>query len=395
MQLMATDEQRELCLTVRRFVSEQIVPLEATLDPDASELGADRRAPLVAIAKQIGLYNLGVPPEDGGPEIDTVTWAMLAMEMSQHRAGLYSPCYGAFGGTGIAQLREANPEQRERYYEPVLRGEKRVFFGLTEAAGGSDPANSIRTSAVRDRDDWILNGGKIFISDAHRADFGLVFARTGPPGSGRDGISCFIVDTDTPGFAVERVIPTIRTGVEPTELSFTDMRVPGANLLGREGGGFALANTALVRTRIPYSAGCIGVAIKAHAMALDYVKQREVFCRTLAEHEGVQWMLVDSEIEIRNATFLVLHAASRADEGLPFRTETAMAKIYATEAAGRVVDRSMQMFGGYGVAKELPFERWYRELRIRRIGEGTNETQRMVVSRDLLRALRHRAPWEV
>jgi acyl-CoA dehydrogenase len=389
-----TEEQRELCLTVRRFVTEQILPLEMTLDPDASELSAEERAPLVETAKRIGLYNLGVPAEDGGPDVDTVTWAMLAMEMSQHRAGLYSACYGAFGGTGIPQLSAASPEQKERYYEPLLRGEKRAFFGLTESAGGSDPATTIRTSAVRDGDDWILNGGKIFISDAHRADFGLVFARTGGPGSGRAGISCFIVDTDTAGFGVERVIATLRAGVSPTELSFTEMRVPGANLLGEVGGGFALANSALVRTRIPYSAGCVGVAIKAHAMALDYVKQREVFGKTLAEHEGVQWMLVDSEIEIRNATFLVLHAAARADQDLPFRTETAMAKIYATEAAGRVVDRSMQLFGGYGVAKELPFERWYRELRIRRIGEGTTETQRMVVSRELLRALRHKAVWE-
>jgi acyl-CoA dehydrogenase len=394
MDLGASDEQRELCLTLRRFVSERIAPLETTLDPDASELAPEQLAPLVATAKQTGLYNLGVPPEHGGPDVDTITWAMLAMEMSQHRAGLYSPCYGAFGTTGIPQLHEASAEQRERYYEPLLRGEKRAFFGLTEAAGGSDPATTIRTSAVRDGEDWILNGGKIFISDAHKADFGIVFARTGAPGSGRDGISCFIVETDTPGFAVERVIATLRAGVSPTELSFTDMRVPGANLLGEVGGGFALANAALVRTRIPYSAGCVGVAMKAHAMALDYVKQREVFGKTLAEHEGIQWMLVDSEIEIRNATFLILHAASRADRGLAFRTETAIAKIYATEAAGRVVDRSMQLFGGYGVAKELPFERWYRELRIRRIGEGTTETQRMVVSRDLLRALRYKAAWE-
>jgi len=394
MDLAASDEQRELCLTMRRFVSERIAPLETTLDPDASELAPEQLAPLVATAKQTGLYNLGVPAEHGGPDVDTVTWALLAMEMSQHRAGLYSPCYGAFGTTGIPQLHEASAEQRERYYEPLLRGEKRAFFGLTEAAGGSDPATTIRTSAVRDGEDWILNGGKIFISDAHKADFGLVFARTGAPGSGREGISCFIVESDTPGFAVERVIATLRAGVSPTELSFTDMRVPGANLLGEVGGGFALANAALVRTRIPYSAGCVGVAMKAHAMALDYVKQREVFGKTLAEHEGIQWMLVDSEIEIRNATFLILHAASRADRGLAFRTETAIAKIYATEAAGRVVDRSMQLFGGYGVAKELPFERWYRELRIRRIGEGTTETQRMVVSRDLLRALRYKAAWE-
>jgi acyl-CoA dehydrogenase len=389
-----TDEQRELCLSVRRFVRERILPLEAELDPDTSELDSATHASLVAVVTQMGLYNLGVPAEHGGPEVDVVTHTLLVMEISQHRAGLYSPCYGAFGGTGIAQLYAGSAEQRERYLQPALRGEKLVFFGLTEHGGGSDPANTITTTAVPDGDDWIINGGKVFISDAHRADFGLVFARTGGPGSGRDGISCFIVDTDTPGFEVTRVIATLRAGSCPTELCFTDMRVPGANLLGEVGGGFALANESLVRTRIPYAAGCIGVAMKAQALALEYVKQRPVFGKTLAEHEGVQWMLVDSELDIRTAALLTLHAASRADRGLAFRTEAAIAKIWATEAAARVVDRSMQLFGGYGVTKDLPFERWFRELRIRRIGEGTTETQRMVVSRDLLRATGHRALWE-
>jgi len=177
--LAPTDEQRELCLAMRRFVGEQIVPLEAELDPDASEVDRDTFAALVALTKQMGLHNLGVPEEHGGPGVDTVTHALLVMEMSQHRAGLYSPCYGAFGGTGIAQLYDADRQQRERYLYPALRGEKRIFFGLTEPSGGSDPANTILTTAVRDGDDWIINGSKVFISDAHRADCGLVFARTG------------------------------------------------------------------------------------------------------------------------------------------------------------------------------------------------------------------------
>ena len=228
-----SEEQKQLCATVRRFVSERIRPLEADLDPDESELEPGTAASLVAETRRMGLYNLDVPAEYGGPGIDTVTLALLAMEMSQHRAGLYAPCYGAFGGTGIAQLYEADPDQKERYLYPALRGEKRAFFGLTEPSGGSDPARAIRTRAVRDGNDWIINGSKVFISDAHRADFGLVFARTG--GAGRGGISCFIVDTDTPGFRVERVIRTLRSGACPTELSFTDMRVPAASLLGKYG----------------------------------------------------------------------------------------------------------------------------------------------------------------
>ncbi len=384
--------QRELCERVRTFVAERIVPLEESLDPDESELDAETLAPLVAETRAMGLYNYDVPAEHGGPGLDTVTTTLLAMEMSQHRAGLYTPCYGAFGPSGFAQLYDATPAQRERFLYPALRGEKRVFFGLTEESGGSDPANAIATTAVRDGDEWVINGGKIFIGEAHRADFGLVFARTGGPG--RKGISCFVVETTAPGFEVVRAIHTLRSGTTPSEIRFHQVRVPHENLVGEEGGGFALANAALVRIRIPYSAACVGLAIKSQSLAFEHVKKRHVFGKTLAEHEGVQWMLVDNDLDIHHATLMVLHAASRADEGLSFRRETALAKISATEASARVVDRSMQLFGAWGVAKDLPFERWYRELRIRRIGEGTSETQRMVISRDLLGATRYQNIWE-
>jgi acyl-CoA dehydrogenase len=389
---MITSTQRELCARVRDFVHERILPLEETLDPDESELDDDLLAGLVEETKAMGLFNYDVPAEHGGPGLDTVTASLLAMEMSQHRAGLYAPCYGAFGPSGFAQLYDATPEQRERFLYPALRGEKRVFFGLTEPAGGSDPANAIETSAVRDGDDWILSGSKIFIGEAHRADFGLVFARTGGPG--RSGISCFVVETDSPGFEVVRAIHTLRAGTTPSEIRFTRVRVPAENLIGEEGKGFALANAALVRIRIPYSAACVGVAMKSQALVLERVKNRVVFGKTLAEHEGVQWMLCDNDLDIHSAALMVLHAAARADQGLSFRRQTALAKITATEASARVVDRSMQLFGAWGMAKDLPFERWYRELRIRRIGEGTSETQRMVISRDLLAAETYATLWE-
>jgi acyl-CoA dehydrogenase len=383
--LALSDEQRALVDTVRAFVRDQIRPLEAELDPDASDLPPEHAARLIEQTKAMGLHNLDVPADLGGPGVDTVTRTLLAMQMAQHRAGLYSPCYGVFGSAGLAQLYDATEEQKERYLYPSLRGERRGFFGLTEPAGGSDPAHAIETRAVRDGDNWILNGTKVFISGADKADFGLVFARTGSPDSGRDGITCFIVDRDTPGFHVRRVIHTLRSGHYPTELQFEDAVVPSTNVLGDVGGGFKLANERLSRNRIPYAAGCVGVAMRAHEMALEYVAYRKVFGKTLAEHEGIQWMLVDNEMDIRSAALLTLHAASLADAGKPFRTEAAIAKITASEAGSRVVDRSLQIHGGYGVTKELPLERWYREMRIRRIGEGTTETQRMIISRDLLR----------
>src|SRR6266567_2659449 len=378
-----SDEQRIVIQTIRRFVQEQIVPLERDLDPDAFFLPPEIKDPLVEQVKQMGFYNLDVPVEYGGPEIDLVTRTLIAEETSQHRAGLYAPAYGVFGIAGLAQLYEGTEEQKLRYLYPMLRGEKQGFFALTEPSGGSDPARAIQTRGERDGDDWVLNGSKIFISESDIADFGLVFARTDPT-RGRQGITCFIVDTDAPGFLVRRVIHTLRTSMYPSELEFNDLRVPHTNILGRENGGFGLANDVLTRNRIPYSAGCVGVAVAAQRMAIAYAKQRETFGDLLAHRQAIQWMIVDNEIDIRSSRLLTLAAADKADHGQPFRFETAMAKLVATEAAGRVVDRSMQIHGGYGVTKDLPLERWFRELRIRRIGEGPSEVQRIIMARDLL-----------
>lgn len=383
MDLQQSDEQKLIVAMVRRFVHEEILPLEMNLDPDADCLALADSERLTAKVKEMGLYGLDIPEEFGGPGLDMVTRTLVAIEMAQHRAGLYSPCYGVFGGAGLAQLYEANEDQKERYLYPVLRGEKRGFFGLTEPSGGSDPARAIQTKAVRDGDDWVINGSKIFISGADVADFGLVFARTSPD-KGRGGITCFLVDTDTPGFHVRRVVHTLRSAHYATELQFEDMRVPDANILGEVNKGFSIANDRLSRQRIPYSAGCIGVAIKAHEMAVEYAQIRETFGAPLASRQAIQWMLVDNEIDIKQSRWVTLEAADRADRGESFRKEAAMSKLVASEAGSRVVDRCMQIHGGYGVTKDFPFERWFREMRIRRIGEGPNEVQRHIIARDIL-----------
>jgi len=383
MDLELTHEQKLIVAQVRRFVREEILPLEAALDPDADELAAADFERLSDKVKAMGFWGLDIPQEYGGPGIDLVTRTLMAIEMSQHRAGLYAPCYGVFGTAGLAQLYEANEEQKERYLFPMLRGEKRGFFGLTEPAGGSDPARAIETRAVRDGDDWVLNGAKIFISGADRAQFGLVFART-DASKGRDGVTCFIVDTDTPGFHVRRVVHTLRSSHYATELQFDEMRVPHRNVLGEVNKGFAIANDRLSRQRIPYAAACIGIAVKAQEMAIEYAKLRHTFGAPLASRQAIQWMIVDNEIDIKTSLWLTLEAAHKAERGEPFRSEAAMAKLVASEAGGRVVDRAMQIHGGYGMTKDLPLERWYREMRIRRIGEGPSEVQRHILARDLL-----------
>ena len=383
MDLQPTPEQEEIVATVRRYVHDEIIPLENELDPDASQLPQGDQERLVAKVHQMGFYGLDIPEEYGGPGVDIVTRTLMAIEMSQHRAGLYAPCYDTFGGAGLAQLFEANDDQKERYLYPTLRGEKKGCFALTEPSGGSDPGRAIQTKGYQDGSEWVLNGSKVFISGADKADYALVFARTGDTG-GRDSVTAFLVDTDSPGFHVRRIVHTLRSTRYATELSFEDLRVPEGNILGEVNGGFQIANDRLSRQRIPYAAGCIGVAIKAQELAIEWAKSRETFGDLLATRQAVQWMIVDNEVDIRTARWITLEAAHKAHRGEPFRTEAAMAKLVATEAGGRVVDRAMQIHGGLGMTKDLPFERWYREMRIRRIGEGPSEVQRLIMARDLL-----------
>ncbi len=384
MDLALTEEQRLIVDMVRRFVREEIVPLEAKLDPDADELPLEEFNRLVAMVKEMGLYGLDTPPEWGGPEINLVTRCLIAIECGQHRAGLYAPCYYVFGGARQAQLFEATDEQKDQYLYPMLRGEKKTFFALSEPSGGSDPARAIQTRAVRDGDHWVLNGTKLWISGADRADYGLLFARTGGPGRG--GVTAFIIETGWDGFNVRRAVHTLRSAKYATEIELKDLRVPHENMLGEEGGGFAIANDRLMRQRIPYAAECIGIAVKANEMAVEYAKVRETFGAPLSERQGIQWMLVENEIDIRAMKWLTFDAACKADRGEPFRMESAIAKLQCTELSGKVVDRSMQIHGGLGVAKDLPLERWYREIRIRRIGEGPSEVQKHVIAREIIGA---------
>ena len=382
MDLELDDAQKLIIENVRRFIREEIRPLEQDLDPDAYSLHPDDRDRLVQMTKDMGLYQMDVPTEYGGPGLDTVTRTLVAEELSQHRAGLYAPAYGVFGSGPPGQLYSGSDYIKENYLWPGIRGEKRGFFGLSEASGGSDPARAIQTRAVRDGDEWVINGSKLWTSGADTADYGIIYVRTDPE-KGRQGITAFVVDTDTPGFRVERLVQVLRAHYT-TELSFTDMRVPHDHILGEEGGGFALASGQLASNRIPYSSACIGVAVYANELAIDWAKQRVTFGEPLANRQAIQWMLVDNEIDIRTSRWIALDAAAKAERGEPFRFESSMAKLICTEGAGRVVDRCMQIFGGLGMAKEMPLERWYRELRIRRVGEGPSEVQRIVMARDIL-----------
>lgn len=375
------DELRQLQKVARDFVQHEIVPAEEELDFDAYALPDDVLADARAKARQAGIWCIASPEEYGGTDFSLLAQCVIQEEASQCRMGAYTPAGGAFGWDPPNVIFSGTDEQIQKYAVPTIQNGGKTFVGITEPSGGSDPARSIETTAVRDGDNWVLNGTKVYISKADTADWGVVFARTGP-GEGRRGVSCLIVEPDTPGLRISP-IPVIRSWY-PCELNFDDCVIPGENLLGEVGKGFELVQEWLVHGRVPYAAETVGIGKAALRLAIDYAKDRQVFGSALATKQAIQWLLADSEIELRAAQLLVYQAAWKADLGQDFKTEASIAKVYATETAGRVVDRCIQVLGGMGVSKEMPLERWYRELRIKRIGEGPSEVHRMVVARHLL-----------
>jgi acyl-CoA dehydrogenase len=326
---------------------------------------------------------MGVPKQYGGGGLGTFDLCVLMEEMAQHRMGLYNPGAGVFGRTPPPVIWAGTEEQIQKYAVPTIKNASYTFFAITEPSGGSDPAGAIQCRAVRKGDTYVLNGTKIFSSHAHEAEWGVVFTRTDPT-AGRSGITAFIVNKNTPGFTA-RPFKVLRTAALPCEVHFEDCTLPAEQRLGPEGGGLTLCMDLLTRLRFPYSACNIGVGVAALRMAVAHAKQRKTFGELLARRQAIQWMLADSEVELRAARWLTWDGAWKADRGEDARMEASIAKLYSSEALGRVVDRAVQIHGGYGVSKEFPLERWYREARIRRIGEGPSEVHRMVIARNLLR----------
>lgn len=370
--------------TVRRFMAAHVHPLEDTLPHDSIGLPRDQLLELQAKAREVGLWALQTPEEFGGAGLSVLGQVVVAEEAAKCRMGAFFPALGAFGGNPPSVMFKASPEQFAKYAKPIIDGMmSKAYTAITEASGGSDPARAIQLRAVRDGDAYVLNGSKMWISHAPGADWGVVYARTG---DGRNGISCFIVEKDTPGLTFNRI--DVMASFAPYELHFDNVRIPADQLIGEEGQGFALASDFLVYGRITYGAGPIGIAQAALDMACQWARDRDVFGGRLADKQGIQWMLVDSEVELRAARLLVYQAAWNADLGRNVRVDASIAKLNATETAYRVLDRCMQIHGALGLSTELPLERWFRDLRVKRLGEGATEVQREVVARQLLRPKR-------
>jgi acyl-CoA dehydrogenase len=357
---------------VRRFVAEEILPLERDMDPEATDLDDATWDRLAAKSRAAGLWALWAPARFGGGGLGTFAQMVLLEEATQHRNGLYNPGYGLFGRVPPDVCYECSPAQAERWVIPAIRGGRKTFFAMSEPTpaaprGGADPAAGIESRAVRRGDEWVINGTKTWISNGEDADWGVVFVRT-TSDAGRDGVSCFFVERGT--FAARR-IPVIRPDY-PCELVFRDCVVPHANLLGTEGEALPLAQRMLVKNRFHFSAAHLGVAVAALRIATEALKGRE---------SPLLPTLADSAVEIRAARWLTWEGAWKADRGEEYKLEASIAKLYSSEALVRVVDRAIQVLGGQGVAKDLPLERWYREARGRLVAAGPSESLRADIAR--------------
>ncbi len=371
------DDVKMIQDSVREFTERELFPLEREFCLEGV-LPIEKRLELEQKGRDQGFWALDVPTEFGGAGLSQLAMCVIHEELYR------SPLMFEFGGFLEPALYLCNDEQKERYFYPVIRGEKKSCYAFTEPGTGSDLAQ-VKTRAVKKGDRWVLNGAKTFISHVDRADFIMVFAST-QPGAGAKGITCFLVDKDTPGLHISNPIRTMGDDWDPFTLSFDDCEVAHENVLGEVDKGFIVADEQLTHGRLKISAYNIGIGNRCLEMALEYAKQRETFGEPIANRQGIQWMLADSEVELMAARLLVHQAAWAADTDQPIRNEAFVAKLYAAEMAQRVSDRALQIFGGMGYTLEVPIQSFYRQARLWRIGHGTSEIHRWMIARNMLKA---------
>ncbi|ADE39165.1 acyl-CoA dehydrogenase family protein [Candidatus Puniceispirillum marinum] len=380
MQFALDDQQRLLVRTIRDFVKRELMPLEDRVEADGF-LADDIAAEIQQKSRDLGLYAVNIPTAYGGGGLSVFDW-MLAEEQYGYTSDIL--IRRAFGNV-YEILLEGNAEQIETYLLPTVRGERTCSVAFTEPAAGSDAA-SIKTRAVRDGDDWILNGAKHFISDGLYSDFFVVTAVTDPD-AGYNGISTFIVEKGMSGFNVGRDQPMMGLrGTSHVEMSFDDVRLSQAHLLGPEGKGLKMALSTLGRVRLAQvAARATGKATHIMDLMLEHARERKQFGAQIGTFQMVQQMLADSAMDI-NATRLALwQTASRIDNGEDPRANISMLKVQAAEMLGHVVDRAVQIFGGMGYCRDLPIERYYRDARIYRIYDGASEIHRVVMAKSLMK----------
>ena len=380
MRVEPSEELAELRRGLRGFV-------EAELYPVAEEIDRTGQVPRRAwdLLRDQGLLGLLLPPAHGGAGADLPTYC-LAMEEVARAHRVFTLLIDATSGlTPVGILRHGTAAQRERFLPGLCAGTLRAAFGLTEPGCGSDAA-ALTTRAERVPGGWRIRGRKQWISGAHEADVVMVLAVTDPSRRGRGRISAFLVERGTPGMAVTRVDTTLGSAaIALADLAFEDCVVPEEALLGAEGEGFAIAMGSLTHGRLGVSAACIGAADRLLGMSVDFARTRQTFGAPLSDRQAIQWMLADSAVEIETARALTYDTLRNLALGRDIGTAASMCKLYCSEMVGRVADRAVQVHGGAGLVRgDFPVERFYRDVRHYRIGEGSSEIQRMLIARALL-----------
>lgn len=367
--------------TVSRFVAERLVPLE-------DEVARSHRIPddLIEEMRSLGLFGLTIPEDYGGLGLTMEEEVLVAFVL-----GKTSPAFRSLIGTnnGIgsaAIVIDGTEEQKKRYLPRYATGELIGSFCLTEPDTGSDAA-SLSTAAIRDGSHYVLTGTKRFITNAPRAGTFTVMARTDPQATGARGISAFIVEAATPGIRIGAVDQKMgQAGSLTADVIFDGARVPASNLIGgREGQGFYTAMKVLDRGRLHIAAVCVGIAERLLADGLSFSVQRRQFGKPICEHQLIQAMLAESRTESYAARCMVVEAARQRDAGQPINTEAACCKLFASEMVGRVADRMVQIHGGYGYMAEYAVERFYRDVRLFRLYEGTSQIQQLLIARNMIK----------
>ncbi|MDK9706883.1 MAG: acyl-CoA dehydrogenase [Desulforhopalus sp.] len=376
-----TEEQNLIRDMVRSFAETELAPTARIRD---EEERFDRALMFDRLA-ELGLTGIVFPEQYGGAGADYISYAIAVEELSRVCAstGVTLSAHLSLGANPIYLF--GSEAQKQQFLTPMAQGEKMGALGLTEPSAGSD-AGGTKTTARRDGDSWVLNGTKIFITNAGEADTYIVLGRTDKEAQKHHGMSAFIVEKGTPGFTFGKKEAKMGIRSSPTmELVFTDCRVPAANLLGPEGSGFKVAMKTLDGGRIGIASQALGIAQGALEAAVNYAKERKQFDSPISRFQGVQFQLADMATAVEAARLLVYRAAYRASNGLSYSSEAAMAKLYASETAMRVTTQAVQILGGYGYTREFPVERMMRDAKITEIYEGTSEIQRLVIGTALTR----------
>jgi len=381
MYFQLTDEQNLIRETVRSFAENEVAPSAAERDDNER---FDRELMFDKVA-ELGLAGIVFPEEYGGAGGDYISYAIAVEELSRVCAstGVTLSAHLSLGANPVWMF--GTEEQKKNFLIPMAEGTKLGAFALTEPSAGSD-AGGTRTFAVRDGEEWILNGSKIFITNGGDAETYIVFARTDKDAQKHHGISAFIIDKDTPGFSFGK--KEMKMGIRSSltcELVFENCRIPADRLLGKEGEGFKIAMKTLDGGRIGIAAQALGIAQGAYEAALDYSRERKQFEQPIASFQGVQFILADMALRIEASRLLVYQSAWRASAGLSYGKESAMAKLSASETAMWVTTKAVQVHGGYGYTREFPVERMMRDAKITEIYEGTSEVQRVVIGAAITR----------